>query len=281
MDRKIFFLTFICFIVLLFQIIPANNVKPASAYPFYKRMVSFDKKSSFDTGFSSSTDERKHNIKLCSSKINNTVLECGEEFSFNKKVGKRTEKNGYKKAKIIVDGKFVDGVGGGVCQVSTTLYNAVILAGLTVNECHPHSLGVSYVSPSFDAMVSSSSDLRFTNTTNGPLLIKISTKEDVLRVEIYGEKDEYSYERLSEECEVIPEPEPEVIYDDNLFENEITYLSYGKTGLKSKGYILKYKNGKLIEKRLIRKDTYKPIKAVVTKGTKIVDVTESDFIAKK
>ena len=275
MDKKIFFLTLICFIVLFFQLVPQNNIQPALAYPYYKRMVSFDKKSSFYTSFSNSTDERKHNIKLCSSKINNTVLECGEEFSFNKKVGKRTEKNGYKTAKIIVDGKFVDGVGGGVCQVSTTLYNAVILAGLTVNECHPHSLGVSYVTPSFDAMVSSSADLKFTNDTNGPLLIKISTTDDIIRVEIYGEKDDYKYERLSELCEVIPEPEPEVIYDDNLLDGVTNYLSYGKTGTKSKGYILKYKNGKLVEKRLIRKDTYKPIKAVVLKGTKPINDVDS------
>ena len=228
MDKKIFFLTLICFVVLLFQFAPSNNIKSASAYPFYKRMTSYELKSSFNTGFSSSTDERAHNIKLCSSKINGTVLECGEEFSFNKTVGKRTEKNGYKRAKIIVDGKFVDGVGGGVCQVSTTLYNAVILAGLTVSESYPHSLGVSYVSPSFDAMVSSSSDLRFINDTNGPLLIKAFTKGDFLFVEIYGERSVYKYERLSEVCEIIQEPEPEIIYDDDIVEGTVNYLSYGK-----------------------------------------------------
>jgi vancomycin resistance protein YoaR len=68
------------------------------------------------------------------------VVDVGGEFSFNLTVGKRTEKRGYKTAKIIVNGEFVDGVGGGVCQVSSTLYNAVLLAGLNVIEYHPHSL---------------------------------------------------------------------------------------------------------------------------------------------
>lgn len=274
MDKKIIFLTVICFFALFLQFVPIKSIRPASAYPFYKRMVEYDLKSSFYTDFSSSTKERSHNIKLCSSKINGTILECGEEFSFNKTVGKRSIKNGYKTAKIIVDGKFVDGIGGGVCQVSTTLYNAVILAGLEVIECHPHSLGVSYVSPSFDAMVSSTSDLRFINNTNGPLLINVSASNGVLRVKIHGEKNCYKYERQSESCEVIPEPEPEIIYDDTLYQDVSNIVSYGKTGLKSKGYILKYRDGKLIEKRLIRKDTYKPIKAVILKGTKYIETND-------
>ncbi len=98
---------------------------------------------SFTTYYSSSTENRKHNIKLASSKINGIVLSVGEEFSFNKIVGVRSEENGFLPAKIIYNGDFIEGVGGGVCQVSTTLYNASLLNGLKITEHHPHSLSVS------------------------------------------------------------------------------------------------------------------------------------------
>ena len=132
----------------------AVNLFVGKAMPFYdlqpKKIVL---RAEFSTNYSSSTDARKFNVALASKTLDNTLVDINGEFSFNYTVGERTERRGYKKAKIIVGGEFVDGVGGGVCQVSTTLYNAVLLAGLKIIECHPHSLPVSYVAPSFDAMV--------------------------------------------------------------------------------------------------------------------------------
>ena len=122
-------------------------------------------RSEFTTYYPYSTPDRKLNIKLCASKINGTTLKSGEEFSFNNKVGKRTEENGFKLAKIIFNGSFIDGIGGGVCQVSTTLYNCALLSGLKITEHHSHSLAVSYIEPSFDAMVSGDyADLNFVKT---------------------------------------------------------------------------------------------------------------------
>lgn len=95
-----------------------------------------------------------HNIALAAEKINGCILADGEEFSFNGRVGARTESNGFLSAPIILEGDFVEGVGGGVCQASTTVYNAALLAGMEITEQHPHSLRVGYVEPSFDAMVS-------------------------------------------------------------------------------------------------------------------------------
>ena len=115
-------------------------------------------------------------------------MDINGEFSFNYTIGERTERRGYKKAKIIVGGEFVDGVGGGVCQVSTTLYNAVLLAGLKVVECHPHSLPVSYVEPSFDAMVNSGwADLKFINDTHNPVIIRARADGAKLTIQIFGE----------------------------------------------------------------------------------------------
>jgi vancomycin resistance protein YoaR len=159
------------------------------AMPFYDLKPKFlTERAVFSTSYETSSSERKHNIALASKSLNNTIVDVGAEFSFNMTVGARTEKRGYKTAKIISGGEFVDGVGGGVCQVSTTLYNAVVRAGLMVTEYHPHSLQVSYVLPSTDAMVNSgSADLRFVNNTNNPIIIKTTATNTTITIKIVGE----------------------------------------------------------------------------------------------
>lgn len=148
----------------------------------------------YTTYFDCENTPRVSNIKLAGEKISGCVLSPGESFSFNSRVGARTEANGFKKAKIIEDGRFVYGTGGGVCQVSTTLYNAALLAGLKVTEYHPHSLSVNYVRPSRDAMVSGSySDLKFCNTTNCPVYIRVLTGLYYVRCEMYGLSDGAKY----------------------------------------------------------------------------------------
>ena len=252
-----------------------NGVK-ATAMPYYdlnpKKIVL---KSKFSTSYKSSSLERKHNIELCVKSINGTLLDVLGEFSFNNTVGKRTEDRGYKRAKIIFDGEFVEGVGGGVCQVSTTLYNAVILAGLKVNEVHQHSLQVSYVLPSFDAMVNSgSADLRFQNNTDNPLLIYAYADGSTLTFEIYGEENEYTIKQKSVVIKELDPPNPIKKLDtewgiDDLFVGEERVLRYGKGGIISQGYVERYKNGKFIDRTLIRKDVYMGIKGQIAIGTKI------------
>ena len=115
--------------IFAFTLICAFNfsvVKTVNAMPFYDlRPQEMVLRAEFCTYYSSSTSERKHNITLATKALDNTFIDVGAEFSFNLTVGERTVKRGYKTSKIIVAGEFVDGVGGGVCQVSTTLYNAV------------------------------------------------------------------------------------------------------------------------------------------------------------
>lgn len=150
--------------------------------------------SAYTTYFDCENSPRVSNIRLAGEKISGCVLPAGGSFSFNARVGARTVKNGFKRAKIIEDGRFVYGIGGGVCQVSTTLYNAALLAGLKVTEYHPHSLSVSYVSPSRDAMVSGTySDLKFSNTTDCPVYIRVLTGLYYVRCEIYGLSDGAEY----------------------------------------------------------------------------------------
>ncbi|MBR1984094.1 MAG: VanW family protein [Clostridia bacterium] len=171
------------------MIVPKTSSLTVSAMPFYDlQPKELTLRASFYTSYPASTEERKNNIKVASKSLDNVFVDSNSEFSFNDTVGPRTVNRGYKTAKIIFGGQFVDGVGGGVCQVSTTLYNAVLLAGLLISEYHPHSLAVSYVAPSFDAMVNSgSADLKFINNTHNPIIIKSHADDASIKIEIYGE----------------------------------------------------------------------------------------------
>ena len=122
----------------------------------------------------------------------------GESFSFNKTVGRRTEENGFRRAKIIVGGQYTDGVGGGVCQASTTLYNAALLAGMKVTAVSRHSLVPSYVDPSFDAMVNGSgSDLKFVNAGEDPVFIRAVATNGKATAEFYSSELPYKVQLKS------------------------------------------------------------------------------------
>ena len=129
---------------------------------------------------------RVHNLSLACHALNGCVVSAGESFSFNTVVGLRTAERGYLPAKIIADGQFTEGVGGGVCQVSTTLYNAAMAAGMTQLEVHQHSLAVHYTQPSRDAMVSGWSDLRFRNDAPYPIYIYADAHDGRVQVRLYG-----------------------------------------------------------------------------------------------
>lgn len=263
---------FLILVVIAFCLLTVNHVKiEGKAMPFYGLDDGdFNIIASFSTYYGNSSEERKWNVNLASKSINNYFLNSGAEFSFNSVVGERTEKRGYKQAKIIINGEFTDGIGGGVCQVSTTLYNAVLLAGLKITEYHPHSLSVNYVKPSFDAMVNSgTADLKFVNNTNFPLIINSFANGERLKIVISGKKSPYTYERTFEIVEELPIETKKIIDDGSypeLLLGQEKVISYGKKGLKSKGYLIKYKNGKFIEKRLIRTDSYKSLNCVILIG---------------
>lgn len=256
----------------------------AKAMPFYDLSPEdLCLRASFYTSYSNSSLERKHNIILASKKLNNTFVDSMGEFSFNRTVGERTEKKGFKSAKIIVNGEFVDGIGGGVCQVSSTLYNAVLLAGLEILEYHPHSLPVSYVAPSFDAMVNSGwADLKFRNTTKNPIIIKAYADQNKILVEIWGQKMNEKYVRESFITKNLPSLEEQVIFDVNgdypdLYEGESKCVRYGKGGYISEGYLVKI-TGNIKERKKLRVDRYSPTRSLVVYGTakKPQEITEEN-----
>ncbi|WP_152523976.1 VanW family protein [Sporomusa ovata] len=135
---------------------------------------------------------RLTNIRLTAKLINNTVLESGQEFSFNRLTGEPTASRGFQPAAVFGDkGKTEQGLGGGMCQVSSTLYNAVLAANLTVTERHPHSQPVNYVPPGKDATTYTDKDFRFINTTRHRLISRVFTDEtgSQLTVELWGLPD--------------------------------------------------------------------------------------------
>jgi hypothetical protein len=219
-------------------------------------------KSHFRTDLSSSSAARKHNVALALRSINGEVIESGETLSFNATVGERSEKRGYKGAKIIVGGEYVDGVGGGVCQASTTLYNAALIAGIKA-RARSHSLKPSYVLPSFDAMVnSSSSDLVLTNDTHGPIFIKARATENAAEVWIYGEKNAYEIRRRSKIREEGDLPADEIIEDEEgkysgSEEDGGVRIVSGERASVSEGWLDYYRSGELVKSVKIRSDKYK------------------------
>ncbi len=231
----------------------------------------------FSTDYSKSTKERKHNIALAAKALDNALIAPEEEFSFNRRVGPRSKERGYRDAKIIVGGEFVEGVGGGVCQVSTTLYNAVLLAGLAVTEFHPHSLQVSYVKPSFDAMVSYfNADLRFVNDTKNPVYLKTAADGNRLTVRIYGAALKNKIVLESRIVGTIAPAETLIVDEKGDFpelkKGERKIVSYGKAGVKSEGYVCVFSpENRLISKKKIRKDKYNAIARVVVEGTAEID----------
>jgi vancomycin resistance protein YoaR len=144
---------------------------------------------SFATDYGGSPYGRKQNVRIAARKINGTMLAPGDIFSYNNTVGERSEENGFKIAHQYQDGKVVDAIGGGVCQPSSTLYNAVLYSGLKIVERSNHSMPVRYVSPGRDATVSyGSTDFRFENNTEGVVFIGASADGETLRFRLFGEK---------------------------------------------------------------------------------------------
>ncbi|MDE7306099.1 MAG: VanW family protein, partial [Clostridia bacterium] len=211
--------------------------------------------SSFTTYFDGTNENRSHNIRLAAEMINGTILSDGQGFSFNSVVGERTEARGFKTAKIIEKGEFVEGIGGGVCQVSTTLFNAAVLSGCKISEYHPHSLSVSYVPPSCDAMVSGTYfDLKFENVTGRTLYIRAVSGKNFIKFNIYGRGDGATYSYSSAITGSIPAPVEET--------DDINMVKDGKDGIISEGYLTITRNG--VQKRvLFRRDKYAPVKKTV------------------
>ncbi len=219
----------------------------------------------FFTSFSGSKEGRVNNIKLATNRFGGVTLYPDQVLSFNDLVGKRDSENGFLSAKVIIGGKYVDGVGGGVCQVSTTLYNAALLSGLEIVEQHRHTLAVSYVEKSFDAMVSYGyADLKIKNPFDFPVFLTGETIGDKLTFKIFGAKQTDKVERESVVTKII-EPEMQTVTTDKLASNEKRVVVFPKCGYESEGYLIITSDG-VKTRRFLRKDEYKKVDGITEVG---------------
>ena len=195
-----------------------------------------DMLSTYSTRYSTRDRDRTTNLQLAASKINGTVLMPGETFSYNQVVGERTISAGYKEAPIYVNGEVVDGLGGGICQITSTLYNAVLYANLEIVERSNHQFVPSYVTASRDAtVVYGSIDFKFKNNRDYPIKLICSVSGGIARFDIYG------------------------LRTDNEYEVEISSYVTGSTANStySEAYRILKQNGQVISTELLSKDTYK------------------------
>lgn len=226
---------------------------------------------SFSTDLLDSTENRIHNIVLSLRKINGFRLDPGRVFSFNAVVGSRSKEAGYLPAPIIMPDKSLqDDYGGGVCQTSTTLFNAAALAGLEIVERWHHTYPVSYVPMGLDATVYYGGvDLRFKNNRDTPVFIRAYRKNNLVYVEVYGEKlpegGKYRLETrlLSEE----PAPEPKRIEDkEGKYVTEpgksVVYVK-SRPGYRVNTYRVLYQNGKKVSSELLAANYYKPVTGII------------------
>ena len=230
--------------------------------------------STYTTYVSDSTGNRKSNVKKALQYFNGFVVEPNMEVSFNKVTGPHTESNGYKVATVIYNGQFVDGVGGGICQASTTLYNALLLADVEILEVHKHTLPVKYVPLAMDAMVSEYvADLKFVNTLDTPLYITTNCNSESVTVNIYGAQIDYEVKTRSETVAKLKNLGDKVVQDTKkeytdkvLFKGEKFRLTYPRDGYEAKAYVSYYKDGKLVEEKEIRHEYYSPQQGIIVEG---------------
>ena len=217
------------------------------------------------TKYDSTNVNRATNLEIAVNKINGTVLAPGEIFSFNKVVGERTANSGFKEAIIYADGELDYGLGGGICQVSSNLYNTVLKANLEIVERKNHSMTVNYLPIGCDATVSYGSvDFKFKNSRSYPIKIVATINSGVITISIYGIKEENEY-TVDIITETLQKEDFETVYErtSSIPEGTEVIKQTGKYGYKCSTYKVLYQNGKIVSKTLLSTDTYKPQKQIV------------------
>lgn len=226
----------------------------------------------FTTRYDAGNLNRSTNLAIACKKINNYVLQPGETFSYNQTVGKRSIENGFREAHIFTSSGVEDGLGGGICQISSTLYNTVVLANLDIVERHNHSYGAGYVDPGRDATVSYGSlDFKFKNPRKYPIKITAYINGGVATVSISGikEENEPRVSIVATTTATIPCP-VNTIEDPTMEEGKQVVTTAGMNGYRSVAYkYLYYPDGR-VDKVQLSTDTYATITKVVKVGTKKV-----------
>lgn len=243
-------------------VLPLKITKPNVTVESLGNDAFANKLATYTTNYDSSNTNRNNNLVLAAKKLNGTIVNPGEEFSYNKTIGQRTIASGFKEAGAYAGGQVVLDVGGGICQLSSTLYNAALMTNLEITERHNHYFLTSYVPVGRDATVSwGSVDFKFKNNRKYPIKIVSKAGEGVAEVSIYGIKqdDDKTVVIDSKVTSVIPK---KVEY---VSKNSGKQERYGEDGATSETYKTVLKNGVVLSKSLISQDTYNSLSQIIYK----------------
>ncbi|WP_051250045.1 VanW family protein [Carboxydothermus ferrireducens] len=226
---------------------------------------------SFTTSFDVRKVNRSYNIGVAAGKLNGILIAPGEVFSFNKTVGPRSAKEGYKNAPVILRDQLVEALGGGVCQVSTTLYNAVLLANLPIVERHNHSLPVAYVPPGRDATVTDGGkDFKFKNNLPCYLYIKSYVNGNRITFKIFGDASLKKHVVIKSWVTKTLPYKTIIIKDPSLPEGKKVVKQEGAPGKYAKAQRIVYQNGRVVKVENLRDSYYKPMNEIILVVTKKV-----------
>lgn len=224
-----------------------------------------------------SNPKRNTNVRLAAEALNGTIVQPGEEFSFNQVIGPRTEEKGYQAAAAYNSGEVVQEVGGGVCQISSTLYRVVFETGMEVTYRRSHTFEPNYVTPGQDATISwDMPDFRFVNTSEGAIGIRASYADQKATVSIYGIPvldDGVTWKLYSEKTEEGEKPEPQYVEDPTLAPGTEKVKSNGTTGSTWVTYKVIYKDGVEIDRVKDHEKIYKGHAPVILRNTGTTQVT--------
>lgn len=226
---------------------------------------------SYSTQFDSKDANRSQNIYLAAKSIHGTLVKASQEFSFNTNVGPRLAQNGYKEAPVFIEGKLVPDVGGGVCQVSSTLYNAILLADMAILERTPHFRPPGYVPLGQDATVADNLlDFRFKNTENDNIYITSEVAGNQLTIFIYGTHTNQMPEiRIVTGENKVLEPNTIIKQDPALELGKQVIEVEGQKGFYVTTYRVKSIGGQEVKRDFLAADEFKPIDHIIRIGTKL------------
>lgn len=221
------------------------------------------------TKYNAGNTGRTTNLKLSAGKINGKVLLAGEEFSYNKTVGERTIAAGYKMAATYSGGKVVDGLGGGICQISSTLYDAVVFADLDVTVRRNHQFVTSYLPGGKDAtVVWGAQDFKFKNSRKYPIKITATVSGGVATIQVWGHYEETEYDISIETKKTATIAyTTQYINDSSLPAGTQKVVQKGNNGSKYEAYKVKKLNGEVVSRTLLSKDTYNAMQKIIRVGT--------------
>ncbi len=239
-------------------VIPIQTTLPNVTAEQIKADLFSDQLGYYSTKYNAGDVSRSHNVALASQKINEVVLAPGDVFSYNETVGPRTTERGFRVANVYVGNRVEPGVGGGICQVSSTLYNAVVLADLKIETRTNHSLPVTYVPLGRDATVSYGSiDFKFSNNTQAPIKIVASAGGGINKIAIYGTKENKNKTiEISSQCIATSAPRLVQKEDPNLPEGTVEVEQKGANGSTYNTYKITKENGKVVKSEFLAKSTY-------------------------